>query len=487
MARFLNEFWVGLLAAVGIVLTAFAILRTDDRPDGVRGSYRIYATFPSAEGVYPDTPVRVAGVVIGSVDQVRLDGGRARLTLMMRGDVDLPVDSTVVLKSEGVLGDRFLRVEPGVSTASLKDGDDIRVGESGGDIDAVTKKLSLIADDVAAITANVKDLTGDADAQAQLRQTVGNVEALSSELRNLAAANRADLDAIADNLREVSEILKEITEGSRGAVDEELASLRAIMDSIERTTRSIETVAARVERGEGTVGRLLNDEATLDTLDATLADVRATVTDVRGMVGAASELRTDVYYRGSYYFGSTPTDPELGYNPVDGLSRNILGLRVGRRENSWYLVEVVSHPIGLISYEDRSLPDFGTAWREYVVQPQLRFSFMFAKRYRDLVFRFGMKESSGGVGVDALWMNDRVQLSADVYDFTYGSWPLMERIPNVQVYARARPLKPLYVEAGLDNLWFGARHGMVTGFVGGGFTFNDQDLKYILAALPLVQ
>lgn len=487
MARFSNEFWVGLLAAVGIALTAYAILRTDDRPDGVRGSYRIYATFTSAEGVYPDTPVRVAGVVIGSVDEVRLDGGRARLTLMMQGDVDLPVDSTVVLKSEGVLGDRFLRVEPGVSTASLEDGDDIRVGEAGPDIDAMTKKLSLIADDVAVITANVKDLTSDADTQAQLRQTVENVEVLSGELRSLAAANRADLDAIADNLREVSEILKEVAEGSRGKVDEELAAIREITDSIERTTRSIEAVAAKVERGEGTVGRLLNDETTLDTLDATLADVQATVTDVRGMVSAASELRTDVYYRGSYYFGNAPTDPELGYNPVDGLSRNVLGLTVGRRENSWYIVEVVSHPIGLVSYEDRSLPDFGTAWREYVVRPQLRFSFMFAKRYKDLVFRFGMKESSGGVGLDALLVDDRVQLSADVYDFTYGSWPLMESIPNVQAYARVRPLKPIYVEAGLDNLWFGVRHGMVTGFVGGGFTFNDQDLKYVLAALPIVQ
>lgn len=487
MARFSNEFWVGLLAAVGIALTAWAILRADDRPDGVRGTYVLYVTFPSAEGVYPDTPIRVAGVVIGSVDEVVLDGSRARLALMLQGDVSLPADSTAVLKSEGVLGDRFVRVEPGRSEVVLVDGQELRAGPEGLDVDAMSARAEEIAGDVAVITANLADLTGDVLTQARIQETLANAEALSGDLRAIAATNREDLEAISRNLREVSEILKKVAEGSEGRIDDELDAIRDITASLDRTVAHVEAVAAKVERGEGTVGRLLQDEATINTINGTLEEVRLAVGDARGMVSAASELRTDVYYRGSYYLGTHPTDPELDANPVSGLSRNILGLQVGRREDAWYLVEVVSHPIGSISYEDHTLPDFGTAYREYVVKPELRFSFMFARRYKDLVFRFGMKESSGGFGVDALLAGDRVQLSTDVYDFTYGSWPLAEFIPNVQVYGRVKPVRSLYLEAGLDNVVFGARHGMVTGFFGGGFTFNDEDLKYVLASVPLLQ
>ena len=83
-----------------------------------------------------------------------------------------------------------------------------------------------------------------------------------------------------------------------------------------------------------------------------------------------------------------------------------------------------------------------------------------------------------------LW-RDKVMLSADVYDFTYGSWPVMDGTPNVEVTARLYPWRHVYLEGGMDNVILGARYGYATGFAGGGFTFDDDDLKYVLAALPV--
>jgi hypothetical protein len=149
------------------------------------------------------------------------------------------------------------------------------------------------------------------------------------------------------------------------------------------------------------------------------------------------------------------------------------------------VVELVDHPLGSITWEERVLPDFGTSYREYVVQPGYRVSFQFAKRIHDVVLRFGVKESSGGVGADLLLWKDRVELSADVYDFTYGSWPDSSGIPNVQLSARVFPWRNVYLEGGLFNVANGARYGYVTGFAGGGFSFDDDDLKYVLGALPI--
>lgn len=484
MARFTTEFWVGLLAAVAIGLAAWGVLRTDDRPDGA-GTYRVYVTVPSAEGIYADTPVRLAGVAVGSVDRVTLDGDRARLELVLQAAVKLPTDTRAELRSEGVLGDKYLRLVPGDADAVVAEGGELSAAEPGPDIDALTRKVALIADDVVDITGDVKGMTGDPTTQAQLRQTIANVEALSAELRGLAATNRADLDAVAANLREVSEALRLLVERSGGSVEAELETIRGITASLDRTAKSVEALAARVERGEGTVGRLLTDDATIDTIDRTLSDVSTAVSDVQELVSPVARFRTDVYYRGSAYFGTDPDEPGFTENPVAGRFRNVLGVTVGRRDDYWYLVEVVDHPVGVVSFEDHAIPDYGAAYREYVVKPSLRYSFMFAKRYRDLVFRFGLKESSGGVGVDALLAGDRVQLSADLYDFTYGSWPVMDRTPQLQLYARLSPLRRVYLETGADNVILGARHGYFTGFVGAGFSFNDQDLKYVLATLPL--
>jgi phospholipid/cholesterol/gamma-HCH transport system substrate-binding protein len=387
-----------------------------------------------------------------------------------------------------VLGDKFIRVKLGVADELLKDGDTLSSAAPGADLDAMTAKASAIADDVKEITGALKEVLADPEMRGQLKSTVQNIEELSKQLNALAGENRADLAIIAENLRDVSETLSRVVEATGSSVEAEMAAVRKATETLDRTAANLESITGKVDRGEGTVGKLLNDTRTIDSVNATLESVQDTVEEVNGLVGGVSRIRTDVYYRGSYFFGSTPGDAAYGgVNPVAGGMRNVVGVRVRPKEDYWYVVEVVGHPIGTITHEDHVLPDFGSAYREYVVTPDYRFSFQFAKRWHDLVLRFGVKESSGGVGADWLFFADRAQLSADVYDFTYAAWPNMDAsgIPNVQLTARAFPIKHVYLEAGLDNVVLGARFGYVTGFAGGGFTFDDQDLKYVLAALPI--
>lgn len=479
MLRFSKEFLVGLLTLAVAALVAWGAMRTDDRPDGAtQDGYTLYLFVPSAEGVFPATPVRIAGVNVGAVGEVTLEGSRARVTLLMRGDVQLPVDSVAELRSEGMLGDRFVRVVPGNAPTMLKGEDTIQGGTGGMDVEAMAAKASAIADDVKAITGTLRELAEDPTTREQVRSTVANVEALSAELRNLAGANSQELDAIADNLLEVSETLKSLVGATGASVEEEMASLREATETLDRTLRNLESITGRVDRGEGTVGRLMTDSTTIDSLNDTLDQVNA-------MVGDVSRLRTEVYYRGDVFYGSVPGDDAFGgVNPVSGRARNVLGVWLRPREDYGYLVEVVTHPLGTIEDEYHEIPELGTMYREYVVRPSYRFSFQFAKRFHDVVLRFGLKESSGGVGADWMLARDRLALSADLYDFTYGSWPVMDGTPNLQLTARAWPWRHVYVEAGVDNAILGARYGYATGFVGGGFTFDDRDLKFVLAALP---
>lgn len=482
--RVTNEFLVGLLALFAIALVVVGVVMTNDRPEGAAGTYHLWAVFPSAEGVYATTPIRVAGVPIGAVSRVELDGGQARVELEIQGNVQLPTDSVVTLASEGILGDKFVRVSPGKGATLLHEGDSIGLDAASPDLEALQKKAGLIADDIKEITGHVKDLTGDAGIQGQLRATLENVQLLSQSLRETATGNREELDAIAKNLREVSEALKAVVGTKGNGVDAEMAKIAEATASLERTAAHVESIVQKIDDGEGTVGGLINDGSTLKTVNDTLLEVQDTVTDVHGLLGQVSRLQTEVYYRGDVYFGSEPRSGDFSGNPVAGGTRNVLGARIMPREDYWYVFEFVSHPIGSISFEDHSIPDLGTSYREYVVLPDYRYTFQIAKRFHDVVFRFGLKESSGGVGFDGLFFHDRLVLSADVYDFTYGSWPVMDGTPDVQVNVRAYPLTYLYLEGGVDNAVLGAKYGFVTGFVGGGFRFTDNDLKFILSALP---
>jgi phospholipid/cholesterol/gamma-HCH transport system substrate-binding protein len=478
-----NEFQVGLLAICAAAAVIWATGRIDDRPDGGK-SYTLYTNFPSVDGVYSDTPVKIAGVPIGAVEVVSLENGMARLQLTMQGGVQIPVDSTAELKADGMLGDKMVTIKLGSKPEYLMDGQSLQAGPPGEGLDALSAKASSIADDVKAITSSIRTMTEDEDLKNRITGIVDNVEQLSTSLNAMASDNRSELALIATNLKDVSISLKAMINTTGRSVEQELAAISALTATLERTAGHVESITARIDNGEGTVGRLLKDDTPVEQLTATLEEVQEAVGEVSSLVSNASRIQTDVYYRGSFFMGTEPTSGDFN-NPMAGSMRNELGLIIAPREDYWYNVAFTSHPLGSFTYEDHYLPELEASYREYVTRPDYRLSFQFAKRFDNLVLRFGIKESSGGFGADYLLLQDRLSLSADLYDFNYGSWPVLDGTPNLELMARAQPWPFLYFEAGADNLIMGAKYGYFTSFIGGGFSFNDQDLKLILPALPI--
>lgn len=478
MFRFTTEFRVGLLTLLVLGAVAWAITRVDDRPGESGEPYLLYADFPTAEGLYVTSPIRIAGVRVGHVEGVELKQGVAHLTLAIMDTVELPADSVAALKSEGLLGDKSIRIVPGTSPTLLHAGDAMMVADMPPDMERVTRQVDDIAADVKVITSNVRALTEDETTKQELLVTIQNVRLLSEQLNALASNNSDDITILAQNLREVSESLKGIVDSTGKDVDAELAAIKDATEKLDKTLAHVESITGAIDRGEGTVGKLLKDSTTIDSVNDTLQQVNA-------LVGDASRVRTEVYYRGDYYFGSDPTSAELADNPVAGRSRNGVGVKLMPAEDHWYEFELAGHPLGDISTQTHVFPDFGSSYEEIVVKPGFRMSFMFARRWHDAVLRFGIKDNAGGVGFDYYFADDKLMLGLDLFDFTYGSYPLMDGTPNLQLNARFTPWRHIYVEAGLDSVIMGARYGYVAGFAGGGFTFNDDDVKFILAALPV--
>jgi phospholipid/cholesterol/gamma-HCH transport system substrate-binding protein len=90
-------------------------------------SYPLTASFRSVEGISVGTDVRLAGVKVGTITALTLNPETffADATLTMRKDVALPVDSTILVSSEGLLGGSFIEVQPGGALENLEPGAEI--------------------------------------------------------------------------------------------------------------------------------------------------------------------------------------------------------------------------------------------------------------------------------------------------------------------------------------------------------------------------
>ena len=86
--------------------------------------YAVSASFSNISGIAPGSDVRIGGIKIGVVEKLALDPAsyQALATLRIRNDVKLPKDSTAAVRSTGLIGDKFLAVDPGGDDANIADG-----------------------------------------------------------------------------------------------------------------------------------------------------------------------------------------------------------------------------------------------------------------------------------------------------------------------------------------------------------------------------
>jgi len=126
----LRDMIVGLFVLLGlgaIAYLSFSIGGAGYSGDGMT----IYAVFDQVADLKTRAPVQIAGVKVGQVVSVELDDTyRAKVTMMVNSDLELPIDSSAGVMTSGLLGDRYVQIELGAEDAILVDGDQVGYTES---------------------------------------------------------------------------------------------------------------------------------------------------------------------------------------------------------------------------------------------------------------------------------------------------------------------------------------------------------------------
>lgn len=123
-----REMTVGTAVLVAAALVfAYSSSGVGDRNTGPLredGAYELTARFGQADGIAPGTPVRMAGMPVGEVVAMELGPYyRPVVTFRINGDVEVPVDSAAMIHTDGLMGGKFVELEPGGALDALEPGD----------------------------------------------------------------------------------------------------------------------------------------------------------------------------------------------------------------------------------------------------------------------------------------------------------------------------------------------------------------------------
>jgi phospholipid/cholesterol/gamma-HCH transport system substrate-binding protein len=477
---------VGLMTVV-LSVTLYFGYRFVSRDAGTEGGYAVWAYLPDVTGVAPRSRVTIAGVQVGVVDKIRLHEGKARIDIRMMPQHLLFEDAAIGKKSTSLIGEYLIALTPGTTGRKrIPDGGQIANHMEGATIESLQEQIRDILLDVKEVTYSLSSTLGShkgqdrieailrnlAEVTQQLNDTVKeNRETVRTTLENVSAIttqSRPELAAILANIRQITHDIKQITAAGGPAGGTPPGSLRHTMERVNRASASLESVlqhadnvAARIDRGEGTVGRLTKDETLIN-------EVEQVIEGVGDLVGGISRMQTIVGLR---------TD----YNFLANTIKSYVSLRLQPAEDKYYLIEVVNDPRGLTTFEqidvDTTNPNDPPHYREIrtVTSNAFRFSFQFAKRMGPFTGRFGIRESTGGVGVDLHLLDDRFELRQDFFGFGE------ELSPRWRVALSYEFLQKLWLLGGVDNILNDDRRDY---FFGLELRFNDEDLKSVLPFAP---
>ncbi|MBM3312250.1 MAG: MCE family protein, partial [Candidatus Aminicenantes bacterium] len=220
-----REVRVGIfVGAALLVLAAFIFIVGDFSVLFRKPGETVRATFDTAAGLDKRAAVKMAGVLIGYVKDIRLDGRKARVELMIYAGTRIPKDSRATLNMLGLLGEKYVEILPGESDEACPNGGEI-AGAEGVGLDRVGILLASLGDEIKGAAAGLRGML-DEETRAGVRTALDGVSGAAQELRAFLGENRGALARAAGDASRTFEAADKALAGAAADLEQTLRLLR---------------------------------------------------------------------------------------------------------------------------------------------------------------------------------------------------------------------------------------------------------------------
>lgn len=277
-----DDVLVGILITVAVVVAIVGSLWL--ARGGLSKGYPLFARFAWGAGLKTGSPVWVSGAGVGYVADVQFEPEGTLLTeLRVQGSKQIPRGSVATVVPNGLFGDVAVNFTPVRAAARYASGDTVLTGAPPPGIAALTRKADSVASSVNAITTALNRELVAGGGIADLRKALASTNLLVTQLSAIAAEQSRQLTLTMTSLRRAAAAM------DSAKVDSTLRNLRsasanvtAMTRELDSTTIALRRIVAKVDSGNGTAARLINDpgiyndvRALLGRLDSLTADIKA--------------------------------------------------------------------------------------------------------------------------------------------------------------------------------------------------------------------
>ena len=466
---------VGMFTLLSLGLIGVTTVLVNDKPFWYRPCQLVRISVEDATGLKSKSPVRSLGLEIGYLSTIELSETHVTLGICLTAPIEVLPSTRAYIRGEGFLGDKFVELKPVRYTGEPK-----QVTERPSSAWDLLFPSAYAADAPAAAPAPAEGAPKPAPAPAPARRArggreipvgesnqdvqalVGRVDELVNEMTSLTnnlrqAINPEELRSTMRQLNRTLENASKTLSPESGLNQTAQRTLAKLEDAVEQ----IRDMMTRINKGEGSIGKLINDPLYAEEIHTAIQNINKLLTkvgDVRFVVNIGAE-RLTIY---------------------DG-SRAWFQLGIWPKKDRYYLLGVSFDPRGRLTQLTTTTTSGGQITKTEVTQVEqtgILLTGMLGKVF------FGRLDVSvgalhgDGTGSAAIYLGptgneDRLELRTDIYSRGAGN-PL-----NARVGLTVHPLLSMYLRAGVESVR--TVNEQLPLFLGAGVSFDDEDIKLLFA------
>lgn len=288
-----REVKLGLLGTLTLFLFIWGIAYLKGK-DIFSSQLTIYSEFGNVTGLVETNPVIVSGVKIGQVDEISFhpDGsGRIIVSMILNKEIGIPKNSVAHLKGADFMGFREIELIIGDALAKVSNGDTIVSRTSTSLLEDAGQQLAPVKEQAEVLLARVDSVLAaiqyvfSQDIQNNLTQSIESLKNTMVTIDKQSGrldAIMANAESITTNLKDNNESITNIIQNF-SSISDTLAALEIAqtMAEVNTTMESLSGAMEKIQRGEGSIGLLVNDDALYQNLETSSKKLDLLLEDIR--------------------------------------------------------------------------------------------------------------------------------------------------------------------------------------------------------------
>ncbi len=252
-----------------------------------------YAVYENIDGLEEASPVYISGFKIGIVESIKLHPKKKNLLVVkfsIEEKVDIPVNTKVIIYPASLIAGKAIKLELS-NNKELHSNNDTLIGSLEKDL------VSSLSDELIPVKNKIEDLVESIDAilivfdekrKENIQNSLQNIDDITSELNYMLDSEKSKLNKILSNVESITSNLKNHNEQisnilvNFSSISDSLnqANIKSTVLNANKTLAEFSEISQKINRGEGTVGMLINNDSLYNNLNNLAADLDSLIIDL---------------------------------------------------------------------------------------------------------------------------------------------------------------------------------------------------------------